>query len=177
MKEPVPLLIKGHKDPLYDRKKALGFALHKSRIPFSLSPLPPEAFLSRFLPKVYSLFPVSHLRWSPYGLYGFHGSHGSHRSIGSHGSHGSHRFTGSHGPRGLSGLWGLWGLGGLWGLWGLWGPLRFQAFWGFLGFLIYLWELLHVLIIPKWLMNDSGPIAILFRWFLELQKNRLKLDP
>ena len=34
-----------------------------------------------------------------------------------------------------------------------------------------------VYIIPKWLINDSWSIAILFKWFLELPKFSLNLDP
>ena len=36
---------------------------------------------------------------------------------------------------------------------------------------------LGVLIIPKWLITDSGSIAILFGWFLEPPKTRPNLDP
>ena len=43
----------------------------------------------------------------------------------------------------------------------------FNVFSGFLGGLI----------IPKWLILTSGPIAILFGWFLELPNNRQNLDP
>ena len=37
-------------------------------------------------------------------------------------------------------------------------------------FLLFFWGFLWVLNIPKWRSNDSGPIAILFRWILELPK-------
>ena len=37
-------------------------------------------------------------------------------------------------------------------------------------FLLFFWGFLWVLNIPKWWSNDSGPIAILFRWILELPK-------
>jgi len=37
-------------------------------------------------------------------------------------------------------------------------------------FLLFLLGFLWVLNIPKWRSNDSGPIAILFRWILELPK-------
>ena len=35
----------------------------------------------------------------------------------------------------------------------------------------------YSLTIPKWRINDSGPIAILFKWFFELCKYRPNLDP
>ena len=36
---------------------------------------------------------------------------------------------------------------------------------------------LGVFIIPKWLINDSGWIPILFGSFLELPKNQSNIDP
>ena len=45
---------------------------------------------------------------------------------------------------------------------------------GCLGFLMYLWGNYVILIIPKWLVEVPGHIAMLFRWFLELPKTDKK---
>ena len=42
-------------------------------------------------------------------------------------------------------------------------------FWFVLGFLMYFLGIYGVLIIPKWLINDSGPIAILLDDFWNLE--------
>ena len=44
-------------------------------------------------------------------------------------------------------------------------------------FVIVFFSFLEVLIIRKWLMNDSGHIPILFRTFLELPENVTKYRP
>ena len=41
-------------------------------------------------------------------------------------------------------------------------------------FLMFFWgEVMGALILPKWLINVPGPIAILFRRFMELRKFHL----